>query len=168
MITLASKPVLKKISLPIWLWNRLLNDLRRRGEGQRESGAFLLGQNNRSRGRITTYLCYDDLDPYALKSGMITFHAKGYAALWQFCREKTLDVLGDVHTHPGRCIKQSSIDQRHPMVPVVHHTALIVPHYGRASRWSLKDIGVYEYLGNFQWATRNRSGETKRVSLSLW
>lgn len=168
MTTLASKPVLKKISLSIWLWTRLLNDLRCRGEGRRESGAFLLGQDNGSRGRITTYVCYDELDPDALKSGIITFHAKGYSTLWQFCREKALDVLADVHTHPGRCIEQSVIDQQNPMVPLVHHTALIVPHYGHTSRWSLKGIGVYEYLGDFKWAKRNRFSEPKRVSLSLW
>ena len=63
---------------------------------------------------------------------------------------------------------QSPIDQRNPMVPIVHHTALIVPCYGRASRCSLKGVGVYEYLGNFKWAKHNRAGQPKRVSLTLW
>ena len=54
------------------------------------------------------------------------------------------------------------------MVPIVHHTALIVPRYGHASRWLLKGVGVYEYLGEFKWATHNRAGKPKRVSLSLW
>ena len=168
MTTLASEPVLDDISLSVWLWARLVGDLRRRGDGRRESGAFLLGRNDGRRGRITSYRCYDELDPDALKSGAVTFHAKGYAALWQVCREKALEVLADVHTHPGRWVEQSSIDRRHPMVPVIHHTALIVPCYGHASRWSLKGIGVYEYLGDFKWATHNRAGEPKRLSLSLW
>ena len=167
MNTLASEPILEKISLPVWLWARMLADLRRRGGGRRESGAFLLGRKNGPRGRITTYVCYDDLDPNALKSGVVTFHAKGYSALWKLCREKALEVLADVHTHPGRCVEQSSIDQRHPMVPIVHHTALIVPLFGQASSWSLRGVGVYEYLGDFKWVTHNRGGNPKRVSLSL-
>ena len=168
MTTLASEPVFENISLSVWLWARLLTDLRRRGDGRRESGAFLLGHSDGARGRITTYVCYDDLDPDALKSGTVTFHAKGYAALWQVCREKAVEVLADVHTHPGRCVGQSSIDRRHPMVPIVHHTALIVPCYGQASRWSLKGVGVYEYLGDFKWATHSRAGRSKRVSLRFW
>ena len=168
MTTLAPKPFLEKISLPVWLWARLLTDLRRRGYGRRETGAFLLGRSFSGRGRITTYLCYDDLDPHALQSGAIAFHATGYAALWKVCRENALEVLADVHTHPGTNVGQSSIDQRHPMVPVVHHTALIVPRFAQASRWSLKGVGVYEYLGGFSWDTHNRAGKPKRVSLSLW
>ena len=117
MTTLASEPILQEISLSVWLWSRLLGDLRCRGAGR---------------------------------------------------REKALEVLADVHTHPGRWVEQSSIDRRHPMLPIVHHTALIVPCYGRASRWPLKGVGVYEYLGNFKWATHNRAGKSKRVSLSLW
>ncbi len=168
MTRLASEPVLEKISLSVWLWARLLTDLRRRGDGRRESGAFLLGHSDGPRGRIATYVCYDDLDPDALKSGAVTFHAKGYAALWQVCREKALEVLADAHTHPGHWVEQSAIDRRHPMVPIVHHTALIVPCYGQASPWSLKGVGVYEYLGEFKWATHNRAGRSKRVSLRLW
>ena len=168
MTTLASDTVPKELSLSIWLWSRLLGDLRRRGAGRRESGAFLLGRSDGPRGRITTYLCYDDLDPDSLRSGIVTFHAKGYAALWAVCRERALEVLADVHTHPGCWVEQSSIDQRNPMLPIVHHTALIVPSYGRASCWSLKGVGVYEYLGNFKWATHNRAGKPKRVPLTLW
>ena len=165
---MASETVLENITLSVWLWARLLGDLRHRGEGRRESGAFLLGRSDDPGGRVTTYVCYDDLDPDALKSGIITFHAKGYAALWQFCRERVLQVLADVHTHPGRWVGQSSIDKRNPMLPIAHHTALIVPCYGRASRWSLKGVGIYEYLGNFSWATHNRAGRPQRVSLTFW
>lgn len=164
---LVSNLILRKISLSVWLWSRLIRDLRHRGEGHRESGAFLLGSSDEKCRRITTYLCYDELDPYAL-SGNITFHAKGYSALTQFCRENAMKVLADVHTHPGQYVGQSMIDQQNPMVPKVHHTALIVPSYGWTSRWSLKGVGVYVYLGNFNWATCNRPGKPKCISLTLW
>src|ERR1022692_4544341 len=68
-------------------------------------------------------------------------------------------VLADVHTHPGGSVYQSSIDQKNPMVPVAGHTALILPHFGRTAWWSLKGIGVYEYLGNFRWSTHGAAAQ---------
>ena len=150
------------------LWGQLIYELRRRGSGQRETGAFLLGRQRPGAARVTTYLCYDDLDSQALESGAITFHAVGYAALWKYCRTKGLRVIADVHTHPGGDVGQSHIDQRHPMVPVAGHTAIIVPHFGRAPWWSLKTVGMYEYLGNFKWRAHRAADKTRRVHLSAW
>ena len=98
---------------------------------------------------LRTFVCYDDLDLNACQSGAITFHGDGYAALWEHCREKDLQVIGDMHTHPGGHVGQSEIDQRHPMIPLVGHTAIIVPNFARTPWWSLKPVGMYEYLGNF-------------------
>jgi proteasome lid subunit RPN8/RPN11 len=154
-------------SIPVWIWAALIPDLRKRGKGRGESGAFLLGRQG-SSARITTYVCYDDLDPQAYQSGAITFHAVGYSALWRYCKEKKFQVLADVHTHPDRWVGQSSIDQRHPMVPTIGHTAMIVPNFAKTSRWSLDSVGIYEYLGNFQWKTHPPSNRPRRVKLSLW
>ena len=161
-----SDAVANNIRIPVWLWARVLGDLRRKGNGRGESGAFLLGRGGKSPARVTAYLCYDDIDPGAYQGGAIQFHAAGYAALWQHCKEKKLQVLADAHTHPGAHVGQSPIDQRHPMLPVVGHTAMIVPHFGNTGWWSLKSIGVYEYLGNFQWRAHPPS-PSRRVKLSL-
>ena len=160
---MASDTATTSISVPVLLWVRLLRELRRRGDGRRESGAFLLGQRCGAGGRITAFACYDDLDPDAYQSGAITFHADGYAALWEHCRKKDLQIIGDVHTHPGGYVSQSGIDQRHPMIPVVGHTAIIVPNFARTPWWSLKAVGMYEYLGTFEWRARRC-----RMRLSLW
>ena len=69
--------------------------------------------------------------------------------MWERCRKSALQVIGDVHTHPEGHISQSEIDQRHPMIPVVGHTAIIVPNFARTPWWSLRAVGVYEYCGNF-------------------
>lgn len=153
-----------RIRIPLRLWARLLGDLRRKGRGRGESGAFLLGRNGSSR--ITAYVCYDDLDPGAYQGGAIQFHAAGYAALWQHCKDKGLQVLADAHTHPGGDVGQSPIDQRHPMVPVVGHTAMIVPNLADTGWWSLKAVGVYEYLGNFRWQA-HPPAPGRRVKLSI-
>ena len=160
---MASDTATTSISVPVRLWVRLLRELRRRGAGRRESGAFLLGQRRGASGRITAFACYDDLDPDAYQSGAITFHADGYAALWEHCRKKDLQIIGDVHTHPRGCVSQSGTDQGHPMIPVVGHTAIIVPNFARTPWWSLKAVGMYEYLGTFEWRERRC-----RMRLSLW
>ena len=160
---MASETSTTSISLPFLLWVRLLRELRRRGDGRRESGAFLLGQRGGTGGRITAFVCYDDLDPDAYQSGAIAFHADGYASLWEHCRKKGLQIIGDVHTHPGEYAKQSGIDQKHPMIPVVGHTAIIVPNFACTPWWSLKAVGMYEYLGTFNWRPCRC-----RMRLSLW
>jgi len=156
------------IRIPLFVWAELIPELRRRGAGRRESGVFLLGRGDTLKPRVTTCLYYDDLDPRALDSGAVNFHSEGYAKLWEYCRAHCLEVLADIHTHPGRDVRQSSIDERHPMVPRKGHTAMIVPNLGRTSRWSLAFIGVYEYLGNFKWRTHAPGAKSRRVRLSLW
>jgi proteasome lid subunit RPN8/RPN11 len=165
---LASDTTITQIRIPRLLWARLIFDLRRRGARQRESGAFLLGTKRLNSGRVTSYLCYDDLDPRALLSGAIAFHAVGYASLWQYCRENRLDVLADVHTHPGTDVHQSDIDQQHPMVPARGHTAMIIRNFGYTAWWSLSAVGMYEYLGNFKWTTHTLSEAPRRISLAMW
>ena len=156
------------INISIWLWKRVIADLRRRSGRKRESGAFLLGRKGAPAPRIVSYICYDDIDPGAYKAGAIAFHARGYAALWQNCRERNLNVLADVHSHPGPDVRQSQIDQQNPMVPVAGHMAIIVPNFAQAPWWSLTAAGVYEYLGNFQWQTHDANKSHCRIKLTFW
>src|SRR6266542_2518763 len=116
-----------KIAIPILLWMRLIRQLRLRGGGYRESGAFLLGRAESYR--ILKFICYDDLDPTALDTGIITFHGAGFVPLWDYCRDHKLHVMADVHTHGGESTGQSGSDRTHPMIGVKGHVALIVPHY---------------------------------------
>ena len=156
------------LRVPVLLWIRLLRELRHRGGGQRESGAFLLSRSSGGRDRIRAFICYDDLDPGTGRSRAILFHARGYAALWNYCRQKNLDIVADVHTHPGRLVDQSEIDRTHPMIPVVGHTAIILPYFACTPWWSLGAAGVYEYLGKFEWRTHHGKLRRNRLRLSLW
>jgi hypothetical protein len=117
--------------------------------------------------RATSFICYDDLDPNAYEGGAIAFHAVGHAALWEHCRKRELRVLADVHTHPGNYIRQSSIDQRNPMIPLQGHIALIVPNFANTPWWTLSSAGVYEYLGNFEWHSHSNADGKRRVRLTL-
>lgn len=155
------------IRMPILIWAALVADLERRGKGRRESGAFVLGRRKKNYSKVTCYLCYDDLDPTSLTGG-VDFHASGYAALWEHCRKHKLEVLFDVHTHPNGDVRQSEIDRTHPMIPQVDHFAIILPQFGKCSRWSLSEAGIYVYQGNFRWQTLGPGINQRRIRLSLW
>ena len=156
------------IKIPRPLWALAIFQLRKRSAGRRESGAFFLCPQNSTAGKVTAFVCYDDLDPDAYESGAISFHAAGYSALWQHCNDHGLRVIADAHTHPGRSVQQSGTDQRHPMIPTVGHTAMIVPRFGSTPWWHLKQVGVYEYLGGFKWRTYPPNVSPRRVTLTLW
>lgn len=155
------------MTVTLWLWRRLILELRRRGHGRNESGAFLLTPQNSEAGRVTSFVCYDDLDRDAYEGGAIAFHAVGHAALWDLCAKRGLRVLADVHTHPGGSVRQSPTDQYNPMIPLQGHIALIVPQFAKTPWWTLGSVGVYEFLGNFKWRSYSLK-DGRPVRLTLW
>ena len=156
------------IKIPRLTWLRLVSEMRKRGRGRNESGAFLLGKVDTSERRVETFICYDDLDPTALSSGIVTFHGKGFSTLWDICAKNGLQVLADVHTHPSSDVRQSGIDKDHPMLPVKGHTALIMPNFGRTSKWSLSGVGMYVFKGGGQWQSFSNDHPEAPVSLCIW
>lgn len=138
-----------KLEISYWRWICLVRQLQKRGGGRRESGAFLLARRGTSR--ITKFICYDDLDPSALDTGIIVFHGVGFVPLWDYCRKRGMRVVADVHTHGDRWTGQSNADRTHPMVGQKGHLSLIMPHFAERSLFSLRGVGMYEYLGNHEW-----------------
>lgn len=149
-------PTVKELIIVESVWDKLIHDLRKRGDGERESGAFLLGKVGGNL--ISEYICYDDLDPNCLDHGIITFDGSGYVPLWQMCKEKGLTVLADVHTHPGEWVGQSRSDSNHPMIAQSGHIAIILPEYAQAKTLTLIDAGIYEYKGDKKWKTVKPKG----------
>lgn len=149
-----------RLACPAPLWHSGIAELRRRGSGRRESGAFLLGERavrgGMERRRVRRFVYFDDLDPRCLESGIVVFDGAGFGPLWRLCRESGLAVVADVHTHPG-IARQSDADRRHPMIATPGHFALIVPDFAARVPASA-DLGVYEYTGGHQW--RDFSGPT--------
>lgn len=151
------------LTIPRLLWWRLWRELKRRGAGRRESGAFLLANDGGTK--VRDFLCYDDLDPHALDSGIVVFHGCGYVPLWEHCRACKRRVLADVHTHPGEWTGQSGSDRSNPMISQPGHLALILPNFAQA-RWpGLRNVGIHEYLGHHQWKRWESSAGRVRVSL---
>lgn len=156
------------IEMPVLLWRRLVQQLARRSAQRRESGAFLLGKLNGVRPTIVEFICYDDLDPRALSHGIVEFHRTGFSSLWHVCKAKGLRVLADAHTHPDGDVRQSGVDRAHPMIPVAGHVALILPHFGRTSAWSLSGTGIHRFLGQRQWQSHEAGAADAPIRLSLW
>ncbi|MAT67945.1 MAG: hypothetical protein CMJ58_00295 [Planctomycetaceae bacterium] len=158
----------RQLRIPLMLWRRLHRQLRHRGGGMRESGAFLLGDRTR-RGvdRVRRFVCYDDLDPNCLAKGYIEFCAPGFSRLWAECRRWDMDVLGDVHTHPGGSC-QSETDRMHPMISEAGHVGVIIPSYAGGSAFRFGDVSVYEYLGDYRWLNWSGSHRRYRLRFTWW
>jgi hypothetical protein len=133
------------------LWDRLIAELGRRGEGVRESGAFLLAAADRDRRRVVDVVYFDDLDPTCL-DGIISFRGAAFGELWALCRRERLTVVADVHTHPGRGVQQSAIDRANPMIAEAGHIALIIPEFAQHPV-DPPDVGVHLYRGDHLWTS---------------
>ncbi|HWE99770.1 MAG TPA: hypothetical protein VG248_08245 [Caulobacteraceae bacterium] len=148
------------------LWKRLLAALRGRGQGQRESGAFLLGRRDAGgRARVLDFVLYDDLDPRCLDSGIVRFDGRYFSELWSICDARGLTVVADVHTHPGGA-GQSGSDQAHPMIARAGHLALIVPNFAREPL-TRQQLGIYRYEGAKRWRTVPPTHRTAFFSIGL-
>src|SRR5665213_3064062 len=142
------KPLL---AFPKETWLSLLAEMSQRGEGRRESGAYLL---------------YDDLDPDCLV-GAIDFGSIGYHRLNKQCRERGLRVIADVHSHPGGATQQSYVDQRHPMVSREGHLALIVPNFAQG-HIRKHQVGLHRFHSSGEWDEWSGVDSAKRIRISWW
>ena len=134
------------------VWRAGVSELRRRAAGRRESGAFLLGENGKTR-RIEEFVYYDDIDPSALETGIVEIDGRRLGDLWSHCRKTGRSVVADVHVHPDG-FAQSESDQANPIMAEMGHIAVILPQF--ATRATAPGaIGVYEYRGARQWRDRS-------------
>jgi proteasome lid subunit RPN8/RPN11 len=141
----------KSIKCSLWRWWCICRQLKKRGHGTRESGAFLLGKEIGSAKCISFAVYYDDIDPDALSSGIVRLRGGAMSEVWRICRENGLQVVADVHTHPGGA-GQSNSDKKHPMVSMKGHVALILPQFAQAP-FAFSRIGVYRYCGAKTWSS---------------
>lgn len=135
------------------VWQAGVDELRRRTQGRREAGAFLLGRKGKRR-VIEAFVFYDDIDPNALATGIVEIDGRRLGALWTHCRATGLSVVADVHVHPDG-YGQSESDQANPIIAEVGHIAVILPDFV-AGATEPGAIGVHQYLGNRRWSDRSR------------
>lgn len=158
----APKGPLPEIVIGRSTWGRLIAGLRARGDGRRESGAFLLGPTDGAR-TVTDIVFYDEIDPHAFDTGIIVLDGSLIGSLWRVCRERRLRVVADVHTHPGSA-GQSESDRRHPMVAERGHVAIILPDFATPPI-EPEQIGVFRYLGKFRWLRLDNSAASPALAI---
>jgi proteasome lid subunit RPN8/RPN11 len=146
-------------------WDAMIAELGRRGQGRRESGAFLLGDRDGAPTTVTRVVYLDDLDSNCLTGG-ISFDGLAYSGLWDICDAENRRVIGDVHSHPGAGVRQSSIDAANPMLAQAGHVALIVPHFAM-SPTKPRSVGVHRYDGE-GWHTWTGREAERRLFVGRW
>lgn len=135
------------------LWSQCREELVRRSEGRHESGAFFLGEIAGGKRTVKRFVYYDELDPKAYESGVCILHGDSFGKLWKICREASLTVVADIHTHMGGAM-QSEADRTNPMIAEAGHVALIAPNLARGAQ--PRDLAVYEYVGGYRWTDHSR------------
>jgi proteasome lid subunit RPN8/RPN11 len=143
------------------MWRDLLVELESRGDGRRESGAFLLAAREPRSTQVTDIVYFDDLDPECLV-GAIHMHQRAFSKLWDLCAARAMRVIGDVHSHPGSGVGQSSIDRAHPMIATRAHVGVIVPNFAQGAI-AAKDVGVHLYLGADGWESHFGADAEQRL-----
>lgn len=133
------------------VWNSLIFYLWQRGQGRRESGAFLLGRAGHTAKTVHEWLAYDDVDPGSLNYDYVRLSTESFSRLWSVCAERGMEVVGDVHTHPFGPA-QSPSDRANPMVSIAGHMALIVPRFAIGDVTPI-DVSVNVYLGSGKWSS---------------
>ena len=148
------------------IWEAGLAELSLRGQGQRESGAFLLGSRNNKRATVKRFIYYDDLDPGCLDTGIVRFSSDGFPPLWNICRREGLMVVADVHTHKFEA-RQSPLDRANPMIATAGHVAIIVPWYAR-DPGEKREFGIYRYLGEHEWIPILNKAADQYLYVGTW
>jgi proteasome lid subunit RPN8/RPN11 len=148
------------------LWRRGLAELKHRGKGRHESGAFLLGRQQSNRRTVHRFVYYDDLDPHCLDSGIVILEGSVFGQLWRICRETDMSVVADVHTHPDGSY-HSITDQENPMLGVAGHIAIVVPNLAMRPV-KRNELGIYQYLGNHLWDSYRGKAAAKFFYIGLW
>lgn len=144
----------------------MVTELRARGRGKRESGAFLLGENDGDRAVVRSVAYYDDLEPACLVRGVVNFTADGYRELWKVLKSGHIEVVADIHTHPADAFF-SGTDRQHPMMPTIGHRAVVVPNYAQGNV-TPRDVGFYRYLGSYEWQEFEPGIATSKLYVGWW
>lgn len=151
------------------VWREGVDELARRTLGGRqESGAYLLGVDLPASGqRILEFVFYDEIDPRALETGVVTIRQTALPRLWTLCRERGYGVVADIHVHPGG-YDQSSSDKENPVMPRAGHVAMILPNFAQGFP-EPGSIGIFEFLGAGQWVDHSaEAGRYVKLEGAVW
>lgn len=132
------------------LWQATVKGLGARSEGRHETACVWTGHRLPEAWSIEAIMFLDDLPG---TTGLPRQHRTPRSALdvlFAELRKRELQIIADVHTHPGSWVGLSPVDQSHPIEYRLGLLAVVIPHYARVPV-SLADAGIHEYLGAHRW-----------------
>lgn len=144
------------------LWNETIKGLAEHSQGLRESGCIWAGKRNELTWTVKEVLFLDDL-PGVRRQHL--YHRTPRIAinkLFELLREKDLQIIADLHTHPTDWVELSDTDKLHPIEYRIGLIAVIFPYFAQMKH-KFNDLGVHEYLGNGEWQRLPLSEVNKRI-----
>ena len=107
------------------------------------------------------------LDDFPGVEGFARFHKvsrEAVTALFRYLQQKNLQLIADVHSHPGTWVGLSEIDMEHPLEFRVGFLSLVLPSYA-TPKPDIGTVGVHEYIGNMEWETLTPEAVPTRIKI---
>lgn len=156
------KPVIKISSS---LWQKTQKGLATRGAGERESACLWVGQRGKEIWLVKGIIFLDDI-PGTISNRRYHHTPKEVVnKIYQVLRNEGLQIIADVHTHPGGNVEMSNLDKNHPIEYRIGLLSIILPNFGFAPV-TLRNTGFHEYLGNDKWGRIPYKDVLRRISLT--
>ena len=153
------------LEIPEPLWERTWAGLRSRGDGEREAACIWAGTRGPDVWKVDEVLFFDAFDGGA-EAGLL-FHVTSREAttsLFALLRERRLQIIADVHTHPADWVDLSLTDAAHPIEYRIGLLALVLPNFAEDAP-ELSIVGVHEYLGSGAWRRLTAHEAVRRIQI---
>lgn len=72
-------------------------------------------------------------------------------------RKRRLEIISEVHSHPGHWVGHSPIDDENPFVLAEGNISIVVPHFAKEGMEPLWKCGVYLYSFKDGWRRLSRN-----------
>ncbi|TAJ09453.1 MAG: hypothetical protein EPO61_05150 [Nitrospirae bacterium] len=129
--------------VPHPLWTDVLETLRQRSEGWRESACILIGTASTNGVRVAVDAIFHHRladDRATALSIELPEHAK--FKMYADLAKRRLSPVSLVHTHPEAWVGLSVVDQSNRISSTIGFWSIVVPHYG-SPPWNLEEIGFH-------------------------
>jgi proteasome lid subunit RPN8/RPN11 len=109
------------------------------GDGPHEGVAYWAGRRVGHECVITTCIAPAAVTTY----GSFDTTAQTNAKVVMYLASAGLELIGQVHSHPGRLVGHSDGDDERALMPYEGFLSVVVPHYGRRGMRPLTTCGIH-------------------------
>jgi proteasome lid subunit RPN8/RPN11 len=129
-------------------------------EGPHEGILYWAGLSSPDRWVITTIV----LPKARTTSGSFRTSSLANAQMIAFLADHGLELLAQVHSHPGSFVGHSAGDITGALMPYENFLSIVVPHYSRKGLTTLRSLGIHRFeLDEFRRLTESDVSATFKV-----